>query len=811
VPDQNDHFQELSLELDQLRRALIELRKHAAMPSNAPGRTEPLETAHKRLNSLKTLAYLLATDAADLQSRAQRAEREAWDQKARRADATAKLKSRDQLLEQIQRSAAWKIVKPIWKLFNRSRKGEPKFATDEVAFALDLPKRWKTNREVVLIKGWCFARNGRPIAGIRAKVGRKARLARYGLERTELDGSLREYPEARCSGFTIELKVPPGICNVRLEYIEQGSDWQPFFEHKLEREATNGQEETELDGGPKESDLPAEKIQRLSPLSANSAFELLQPRFQQHSRRVATIDPQFSVITPTYNTKPQWIAEAALSLLNQTCADWEWCLVDDGSDNVETRKLLELLSRVSPRVRVELAPRGGISAANNKALDLARGDYVCFLDHDDLLHPFALEAMREKTKEGYDIVYSDEDKLDDATGNLVEPFFKPDWSPEYFRGAMYVGHLLCVRRHLAAETRFDSAFDGVQDFEFVLRLSEAAPKIAHIPQPLYHWRKTPGSIAQKTDAKPQLGMLQARAVNAHLERSRLPARAEQSELPHRLKILPLRQEQYARISIIIPTRDAPEVLGRCLKSIFEKTSYPNFEVLLMDNETTDQSALALMKEYPVRRIPFPNPFNFSRANNLGSAAATGELLLFLNNDTEIIAEDWLQHLAYYAQQADVGAAGAVLAYEDRTVQHAGVALGMRGTADHLMRKFPLDVDGYAGSLACAREVSVVTGACLMVRKSVFEEIGGFNEHYFTAYQDVDVCLRLRRHGLRVICTPRALLLHDEFISRTSYYYDIIDRMLLLDQWEDVIERGDPYYNPNLDLDRGDYSPRVARA
>jgi GT2 family glycosyltransferase len=811
VPDQNDHFQELSLELDQLRRALIDLRKHAAMPPNAAGRTEPLETAHKRLNSLKTLAYLLATDVAELQARAQRAEREAWDQKARRADATAKLKSRDQLLEQIQRSAAWKIVKPIWKLFNRSRKGEPKLAADEIAFALDLPKKWKTNRDVVLIKGWCFARNGRPIAGIRAKVGRKSRLARYGLERTELAAPLREYPEARCSGFTIDLKVPPGICNVRLEYIEQGSDWQPFFEHKLEREATNGQDEMELDGDPKESDLPAEKIQRLSPLSANSAFELLQARFQQHSRRVATIDPQFSVITPTYNTKPQWLAEAAFSLLNQTCADWEWCLVDDGSDNGETRKLLELLSGVSPRVRVELAPRGGISVANNKAIELARGDYVCFLDHDDLLHPFALEAMREKTKEGYDIVYSDEDKLDDATGELVEPFFKPDWSPEYFRGAMYVGHLLCVRRKLAGETRFDSAFDGVQDFEFMLRLSEAEPKIAHIPRPLYHWRKTPGSIAQKTDAKPQIGALQARAVNAHLERSRLPARAEQSELPHRLKILPLRQEQYARISIIIPTRDAPEVLGRCLKSIFEKTSYPNFEVILMDNETTDQSALALMKEYPVRQIPFPNPFNFSRANNLGSAAATGELLLFLNNDTEIIAEDWLQHLAYYAQQANVGAAGAVLAYEDRTVQHAGVALGMRGTADHTMRRFPIGADGYAGSLACAREVSVVTGACLMVRQSIFEEIGGFNEHYFTAYQDVDICLRLRRRGLRIICTPRALLHHHEFISRTSYYYDIIDRMLLLDQWEDVIERGDPYYNPNLNLERGDYSLRGARA
>jgi GT2 family glycosyltransferase len=224
----------------------------------------------------------------------------------------------------------------------------------------------------------------------------------------------------------------------------------------------------------------------------------------------------------------------------------------------------------------------------------------------------------------------------------------------------------------------------------------------------------------------------------------------------------------------------------------------------MDNETTDERSLQLMQQYPVRRIPFANPFNFSRANNQGAVAATGDFLVFLNNDTEIIAPDWLEHLVYYAEQPDVGAAGALLTYEDDTVQHAGVALGMRGTADHVMRGFPAGVDGYAGSLVCAREVSAVTGACMMVRKSLFHEIGGFNEHFFTAYQDVDLCLRLRERGLRLICTPRALAVHHESVSRQSYY-DMIDRMLLLDRWESVIERGDPYYNPNLNLELGDYS------
>jgi GT2 family glycosyltransferase len=810
MADQDDHLRELDAELDELRRSLIELRKQPLRPDTA-SLSHALESAHQRLNSAKTLARLLQSDANESRARLHRAEREAWDQKVRRADAAWRLKSRDQLLQQIRRSVAWKIVKPIWKLFNRSRKQEPRLkdAGKDLVFALDLPKRWKTSRDVILIKGWCFSRSGRQIAGIRAKVGSKARLARYGLERPEVSDSFPEYAEARQCGFTVELKVPAGISTVSLEMIEQGSDWQPFLEEQLEREVKEGDAETEPEENSLGTGPPAERILKLPSLSASKALELLQPAFQQHAGRVLTDTPLLSVLTPVYNSKPEWLAEAALSLLNQSFADWEWCIVDDGSDNRETTKLLELLSRVSPRVSVKLSSKAGISAACNQALELARGEYVCFLDHDDLLHPLALETMRDKLREGYDVVYSDEDKLEDNSGELVEPFFKPDWSPEYFRGVMYVGHLLCVRRELAARTRFDSSFDGVQDFEFMLRLSEAGASVGHVPQVLYHWRKTPGSIAEKTDAKPQIGPLQERAVNAHLERMNLAARAEQSKLPHRLRLVPHDHQNFSRVSIIIPTRDAPEVFERCLKSIFTKTSHPNFEVIVLDNETTDERALEVMEKYPLRRIPFPNPFNFSRANNQGAAAATGEFLVFLNNDTEIITADWLQHLLYYAEQTDVGAAGALLAYDDKTVQHAGVVLGMRGTADHTMRRFPIDVDGYAGSLACAREVSAVTGACLMIRKALFEEVGGFNAHFFTAYQDVDLCLRLRARNLRVICTPQALLLHHESISRRNYY-DMIDRMLLLDRWEDVIERGDAYYNPNLDLERGDYSRRAAR-
>src|SRR6266576_529858 len=646
VPDQNDHLRQLSGVLDELQRSLIELSRPLNTPSDGTSRANALESAHRHLNMLKTLARLLESDAAENRSQVERAEREAWNQKVRRADASTKLKAREQLLEQIQRSAAWKIVKPIWKLFNRSRKRTPDTGDIiDLAFALDLPKQWTTSRDLLLIKGWCFSRSGRQIAGIRAKIGNKAKLACYGLDRPDIAKRFREYPEAQHCGFTIELKVLSGISTIQLEAIEQGSDWQPFLREKLERE-TNADlsDESELST---DSDAPQEQILKLPSLSASKAFELLRNGFQQHAARGRSQAPVISVITPTHNTKPEWIAEAGLSLLNQTFNDWEWCIVDDHSDDRKTKKLLELLANVNGRIRISSSPDKGISAANNHALERARGENVCFLDHDDLLHPQALESIHRKLGEGYDVVYSDEDKLEDESGELVEPFFKPDWSPEYFRGAMYVGHLLCVRRDLAIETRFDSAFDGVQDFEFMLRLSESNPRIGHIPQILYHWRKTAGSVAEKTDAKPHLGLLQERAVNAHLQRLKFPARAEQAQLPHRLKIVAAKRDNYPRVSIIIPTRDALDVFGRCLKSVFEKTSYPDFEVIVMDNETSDPIALDLMKSYSVRRIEFPGNFNFSRANNNGAAAATGKLLVFLNNDTEDVNPDWLHSLAYY--------------------------------------------------------------------------------------------------------------------------------------------------------------------
>jgi GT2 family glycosyltransferase len=521
--------------------------------------------------------------------------------------------------------------------------------------------------------------------------------------------------------------------------------------------------------------------------------------------------PLVSVVTPVYDTDPRWLARAVESVRRQTYPNWQLALADDGSTSPGTLAYLASLD-ADPAVDVLRADaNGGIAAATNLALGAARGEYVAFLDHDDELHPDALlECVRRlNERPDADVVYTDSDKID-RRGALSEAFFKPDWSPELFRGVMYVGHLLVVRRALVDEVGgLDSSYDGVQDFELMLRLSERTDRIEHVPRILYHWRKIPGSVAASVDAKPGISELQARAVTAHLERLGIPAFARPSpDFPHRAAIHPKPRGRWPRVTIVVPTRDAPDHLGRCLESIFSRSTYPNLGVVLVDTGTTDARALELFGRYPVEVVPSEGPFNFSRACNLGAAHDGGLLVVFLNNDTEVRTPEWLEEMVSLAERPGVGAVGPLLLYPDGTVQHAGVVLGLRGTADHIMRGFPGRGDGYAGSLSCTREVSAVTGACMLVRHDVLDELGGFDEHFSTHYQDVDLCLRIRASGRRILYTPRAVLAHHEGATRGAFY-DHVDRALLLDAWGETIGRGDPYYNPLLSLEGADYRPAAA--
>jgi len=536
---------------------------------------------------------------------------------------------------------------------------------------------------------------------------------------------------------------------------------------------------------------------------ADGYQETLEKSVDRFKRLSRYERPFISVITPTWNTKPEWFSELAVSLLEQSFLDWEWCIVDDNSSNISFQECFANLQL--PNVQIErLKERKGISGATNHGLNMARGKFVCFVDHDDLLPRNALATCLESIDGGVDAIYTDSDKIDEQ-GRRSEPFHKPDWSPEYFRGVMYVGHLLCVRRQVALEIGgFDSQFDGVQDFEFFLRFSEKTDRIRHVPEILYHWRTVPGSVATQTDAKGDLGRLQRAAVQAQLDRLGLRADAKEGEYPHRVKIVPHPRVSWPKVSVIIPTKNSPDILRQSLYSLFARTTYSNFEVVCVDNETSDRQALEEMKNAPIQRVILSGQFNFSKANNLALQYSTGEYLVFMNNDIEVVSPDWIEQMLYYAEQADVGAVGALLVYPDGNVQHAGIVLGCRGTGDHVLRGIPGDADGYAGSLSCAREVTAVTAACLMLRRELFLSLGGLNEHFFTAYQDLDLCLRIRDQKKRIIFTPQARFVHRESVSRGKYY-DFVDRNLLLDYWEPLIKQGDPYYNPHLSLEPCDYS------
>lgn len=518
--------------------------------------------------------------------------------------------------------------------------------------------------------------------------------------------------------------------------------------------------------------------------------------------------PKISIVMPTYNVHPRWLRKAVASVLRQSYPEWELCIVDDASPDEATRRELRRLERRLPQSRLKIRRRpvnGGIATATNDGIEIATGEYIGFLDNDDELHPQALAHVVKVINEEplVEVIYTDQDKID-VRGKHFEPFHKPDWSPWYFRGVMYVGHFLVLSRALVQRTgRWDPTLDMVADYDFMLRASEHAVRIRHVPHILYHWRTLRSSGASHADAKPGTGVQQCRAVNAHLKRMKVGAMAEaHPTLPHRACLRPIQMQRTPNVTVIIPTKDAPELLGRCLSTMFAKTTYSSWDVVVVDNGSTNPRALEILRDYErekpahFKRIVLDDPFNYSRANNVAVAHSNGELLLFLNNDTEIIQPDWLDQMVMLATIDKVAAVGAQLLYPDGTVQHAGVALGLRGTADHVMRGFPADGDGYAGSLCCVREVAAVTAACMMVRRSVFLEAGGFDEYFGTHYQDVDLCLAFAKRGYTNLYAAGSRVVHHESATRGASY-DLLDRQALIDRWEELLTVRDPFHNPAI--------------
>jgi len=529
---------------------------------------------------------------------------------------------------------------------------------------------------------------------------------------------------------------------------------------------------------------------------------------QRELARKFHYQPLISILTPVYNTDPHFLEKCIESVRGQTYSQWELCICDDGSTTPQVRELLSKYSQIDRRIKLSLLERNqGISLASNEALNMAAGEYVALLDHDDELSPEALFQAVSLLQEHptADMIYSDEDKLGPA-GNRLEPFFKPDWSPEYFLSCMYTCHLGVYRRELLNKIGgFRQGFEGSQDYDVVLRLTEHTNRIHHIPKILYHWRKAPGSAAAAVDAKPYSYSASERALAEHVRRRGLHAEVLPGKWPQQFRVKH-QVDTSDRVSIIIPTRDKLQVLKNCVDSIREKTSYPNYEIVIVDNDSSDPAALEYLSKLPHQVLRFSEAFNFSRINNFGVKHTSAKYILFLNNDVQVISPDWIEAMLEFAQQPEIGIVGAKLLFPNNTIQHIGVVLGIRGVAGHHLTGYPANSPAHAGLSGPIRNFSAVTAACMMMRREVFELVGGFDERLTVAFNDVDLCLRVREKGFRIVWTPYAELYHHESATR-GYSMDAAEIQFMKTRWGKILLH-DPYYNPNLTLERADFSLRI---
>lgn len=517
--------------------------------------------------------------------------------------------------------------------------------------------------------------------------------------------------------------------------------------------------------------------------------------------------PLVSVVMPTFNTDPDLLGEAIGSVISQAYPDWELRVADDGSTDPGVRRVIERHNEAEDRIKAVYLERNcGISAATNRALTDCEGELVAFLDHDDLLAPGALlRVVREFARRPEaDVTYSDEDKLS-ADGRRCDPFLKPDWSPRYALGAMYVGHLLTVRRGLVEEAGgMDPAFDSIQDYEFLLRLSERTEQIHHIPEILYHWRAIPGSIAAGEDQKPGVEELQAEAVNAHLARRGIAARARpHPSIPHRARIAP-EPAPSAPASVVIAASGRELHLERCLESVLANTDPARVEVIAVverEHRPVPDRVHRIERE--------PGSLHRGTANNLGARRAGGDLLIFVSEAIEVLEADWIDHLALFAGMPGGGPVGPLLARPDGMVEQAGLVIGLEDPVSPALAGIPAGGDGYYGNLCCAREVSALSVECMALNRRLFAELEGFREDYRTQFEDFDLCRRALERGSTPIYTPLPAVVCHETPAARRASFDVVDRALFVDCWYEQLQAGDPFYNPNLSAERASYKPAAA--
>jgi len=741
------------------------------------------------------------------------------------------LYQREEKIRAMQASFSWQVTKPLRsvrrKLLDRYRLKEPmppdparlpiiRFSHSPRDFSdtppnlrhgIDRPHSWDILAGSVQVQGWCFGTEKIQINAVRARLGDQIFAGTYGQPRPDIAVRHSQFPPAKNCGFTIDLMVAPG--ETRLLVIEAGDERKNWHRLLTCRPSKNIADEYIRWVREYDTLTPA--------LTAG-----LRAQVQALRRR-----PLISVLMPVYNTPEKFLLRAIDSVRAQIYENWELCIADDASTAPHIRPLLEKAGREDPRIKVVLREKNGhISAASNSALELAQGEFVALLDHDDELRPHALACVAFELDRfpGANLIYSDEDKITEA-GFRYGPYFKPDWNPDLLLAQNFICHLGVYRTALVRDLGgFRTGCEGSQDWDLALRASERTPpeQIRHIPRVLYHWRAVPGSTAMQIGEKNYSIAAAKKAIADHFSRMGLQAGLTPTE-GHYWRVHYPRPDPAPRVTLAIPTRNRVNFLRPCLDSILQKTTYPNYEILVVDNDSDEPETIAyldqLRRHARCRVIAFPGPFNFSALNNFAARQTDSPLIGLLNNDLEVINADWLDEMATQALRPEIGCVGAKLYYPDGRIQHAGVILGLgRLAAGHAWHGYPGETRGQGYRALLQQNLSAVTAACLVIRREVYLQVGGLDEENFrVALNDVDFCLKVRAAGYRNLYTPFAELYHYESASRG--YEDTPEKRerfrreaeRLRQKWGDLLFN-DPAYNPNLTLDRPDFGlafpPRV---
>ena len=529
--------------------------------------------------------------------------------------------------------------------------------------------------------------------------------------------------------------------------------------------------------------------------------------------------PLISIVIPLYCTPLPYLKELLESVRRQSYENWQLCLADGSPDDKAKEFIEKHYGREKRIVYRKLEENGGISVNTNEAVALATGEYLMLCDHDDTLEPDALyEIVKAINDTGADVLYTDEDKVSMDGRHYFDPNFKPDFNLFRLRENNYICHIFVVKKSLTDETGLlRSEFDGAQDFDFILRCCEKAQKITHIPKVLYHWRCHMDSTAADPSSKAYAYEAGRKAVREHYQRLGIDAKVEMTERPgwYRSHV---KVQGNPLISVIIPNKDHTDDLELCLFSMTRKSTYRNYEILIVENNSEKEETFEYYKKLPdrypkARVLTWEKEFNYSAINNFAAKEAKGEYLLFLNNDVEILTPDWMEEMLQNCQQENVAAVGAKLYYPDDTIQHAGVVLGLGGIAGHIMCRASKEDPGYFGRMISVQEISAVTAACMMVKKSDFDAVGGLDETFQVAFNDIDLCMKFRAAGKKIIFTPYAELYHYE--SKSRGLEDTPEKQFRFDKevkrfqekWAQQLEMGDPYYSPNLSVTEGDCSLR----